>query len=246
MTSDLDDNDSRRIKNEPINRQTSNHTRSVGADTMYQDNQVTVTQLYEKYRDLETIMDTNISNLRGEIKSLKFEHSHCAINAKVVNNLREQVDQLSVEGATNEILMENCKLRKMVSELQDKDRDQKKEISKLTEENRDLQKVMDEQRIEIDHLEKELDDVKDENFGLSHVQDDMVRRFQGLLKENDRLEKDLNEERRKPQTFQNTHPSESHMYKSEIATLKRLLTEKESKLAFLEAIVGDELQDWVG
>ncbi|KAL6913757.1 hypothetical protein ACHAPO_002210 [Fusarium lateritium] len=249
MSSDMDDSDSCGIKNELIESQTSSLTRSVGIDTMSQDlvdDQVTVARLYEKYRYLEERVETHILSLRGEIKSLKFEHSNCASNAKVVNDLKKQIDRLSVQGATNETLMENYKLRIMVSELQDKERGQEEEISKLTKENRDLQQVMDQQRKEMDDLEGELDDTRDENFGLTHVQDDMACRLGDLWKENDRLEKDLVEERRKSQPFQNTHPSESHMYKSEIATLKRLLTEKESKLAFLEAIVGDELQDWAG
>ncbi|CEI69376.1 hypothetical protein FVEN_g6907 [Fusarium venenatum] len=249
MTSDMDDSDSCGIKKELIESQTSSHTRSVGVDTMSQDlvnNQVTVDRLYEKYRDLEESMETHILSLRGEIKSLKFEHSYCASNAKIVNDLKEQINRLSVQGATNETFMENYKLRIMVSELQDKGRDQEEEISKLTRGNQDLQQVMDQQRKEMDDLEGELDDTRDENFGLTHVQDDMAYRLRDILKENDRLEKDLVEERRKSQPFQNTHPSESQMYKSELATLKRLLTEKESKLAFLEAIVGDELQDWAG
>ncbi|KPA45867.1 hypothetical protein FLAG1_01187 [Fusarium langsethiae] len=244
MTFDMDDGDSDSegclIKNELCEDQTSRHTRrSVGADNASQDladAQVTVARLDEKYRDLEEMMETHILSLRGDIKTLKLEHSQCASYAKVVNDLKEQVDRLLVRGTTNEILMENQKLHIAISELQDMKQDQKKKIRKLTRENQELHQVMDQQRTEINNPEAELDDVQDEKFGLTHVQDDMTHRLKELSNENDRLKKDLVEERRKSQHLQNSHPSEARMYESEITTLRSLLADKESKLKFLETI----------
>ncbi|RGP66785.1 hypothetical protein FSPOR_6380 [Fusarium sporotrichioides] len=223
MTFDMDDSDSDSegcsIKNELCEDRTSRHTRrSVGADNASQDladAQLTVARLDEKYRDLEEIIETNILSLRGDIKTLKLEHSQCASYAKVVNDLKEQVDRLSVGGTTNQILMENHKLHIAISELHDKKQDQKKKIRKLTRKNQELHQVMDQQRTEINNLEAELDDVQDENFGLAHVQDDIAHRLKELSNENDRLKKDLVEERRKSQHLQNTHPSEARIFDPE-------------------------------
>jgi hypothetical protein len=88
--------------------------------------QVTIAHLDEKYRALKENMKTEVTSLRSEIKTLKLEQSQCANLTQAMNDLKGQVDRLSAEITINDICIESYKLRIAISELQDKERDQKK------------------------------------------------------------------------------------------------------------------------
>lgn len=204
----------------------------------------TIARLDGKYQALKASSRAEILQLRSEIKDLKTEHSQSASLAEVMNDLKEQVNRLSVGVAINNISNDNHNLRIGLFELEKKQRAQQDEIDMYDELNREADKVMDLQRIEINNLETELDAAEENNEYLTQVHEEKVRQVAELEKKNDKLQRNLEEEEKVVQHLQDTHSSEVKMYEREIQTLKRLLARNDANNTLLE-IIGHELQDYI-
>ncbi|KAJ4256749.1 hypothetical protein NW762_008845 [Fusarium torreyae] len=187
---------------------------------------VTIARLEEQNEAAKLLHDSATERLQAQLDAVHQEQSQSASLNEVIEEVKQQVDRLSIEVSTDPTSVQNHALRRTIVTLRDEIQGHKGTIRQVNRDYNGACKTVEARDDQIDKLKEKLEAASLKETTLIQAQKDEHDRVRSLEKEKKKLMELLDEQKTVVSQVELVQSSEATMFTNNIKSLEKVLGEK--------------------